>query len=55
MREDPHDISEHLVQEHGIDGAVERVTEGIFAAQERDDNYGLSIWREIRRILRERV
>ena len=55
MRYDPHSISEHLVQEHGLDGAAERVTEGLFAAHERGDNYGLSIWREVRRILRERV
>jgi hypothetical protein len=55
MHDDPHSISEHLVQEHGIDGAVERATEGISAAHERGDNYGLSVWRDVRRILRERV
>ena len=54
MRDDPHSISEHLVQEHGIDHALERATEGIAAAQEQGDNYSLSVWREVRQILRER-
>ena len=54
MRDDPHNIAEHLVQEHGIDLALERATEGIAEAQEQGDNYGLSVWREVRRILRER-
>ena len=38
MRDDPHDIAEHLVQEHGVEGALERATEGIAEAQEQDDN-----------------
>jgi hypothetical protein len=54
MRDDPHDIAEHLVQEHGIDLALEQATEGITTAQERGDNYVLSVWREVRRILFER-
>ncbi len=54
MRDDPHDIAEHLVQEHGIDLALEHATEGITIAQERGDNYALSVWREVRRVLRER-
>ena len=54
MRDDPHDIAEHLVQEHGVEGALERATEGIAEAQEQDDNYSLSVWREVRRILRGR-
>ncbi len=55
MRDNPHDIAEYLVQEHGIELALERATEGITTANERGDNYVLSIWREVRRILRERV
>lgn len=54
MRDNPHTIAEHLIQEHGVGGALDRVTEGIAAAQERGDNYTLSIWREVRRMLRER-
>ena len=55
MRDDPHDIAEHLVQEHGIELALERATEEITTAHEQGDNYGLSVWRELRRILLEKV
>ena len=55
MRDDPHDIAEHLVQEHGIDLALDRATEGTTAAYHQGDNYSLSVWREVKRILRERV
>ena len=54
MREDPHDIAEYLVQEHGIDLALERATDEIITAHEKGDNYVLSVWREVSRILRER-
>ncbi len=54
MRDDSRNIAEHLVREHGIDLALERATEGITAAQEQGDNYALSVWREVRRMLRER-
>ena len=40
MRDDPQDIAEHLIQEHGVEGALERATEEITAAQEQGDNYG---------------
>jgi hypothetical protein len=54
VRNDSDDIAEYLVQEHGIEIALERASEGINAAHERGDNYGLSVWREVRRMLRER-
>ena len=54
MRYDPIAIAEHLVQENGIDLALEQATEGITTAQERGDNYALSVWREVRLALRER-
>ena len=54
QRDDPQAIAEHLVQEHGLGGALVRATEGTTAARERGDNYGLSVWRDVKRILRER-
>ncbi len=54
LRDDPQVIAERLVQEHGLERALDRATEGTTAAQERGDNYGLSVWREVKRILRER-
>ncbi len=54
LRDDPHVIAEYLVQERGLERALDRATEGTTAAQEQGDNYGLSVWRELKRILRER-
>jgi hypothetical protein len=54
VRNDPDDIAAFLVKEHGIELALERASDGVIAAQERGDNYGLSVWREVRRMLRER-
>ncbi len=54
LRDDPHVIAEYLVQEHGLEGALDRATEGTTAAQDRGDNYGLSVWRDVKRLIRER-
>ena len=53
LRDDPHLIAERLVQEHGLERALDRATKGTAAAQEQGDNYDLSVWREVKRILRE--
>ena len=55
MRDDPHAISEHLIREHGVEGALDRATKGTTAAYDQGDNYGLSVWREVKRILRKQV
>ncbi len=55
MTNDPNDpsvIAEQLLEMHGDDGAWETVRKGILAAHEDEDNYSLSIWREVRRALR---
>lgn len=54
MRYDPAKIASELIQENGLDQAIEIATEGIVTAQSRGDFYALSIWREIRRLLRAR-
>ena len=51
--DDPHTIAERLVAELGLDDAVIIAVEGTTEAQQSDDNYSLSIWREVKRILRE--
>ncbi len=53
LRDDPHVIAEYLVQEHGLERALDEAIGGTTAAQEQGDNYGLSVWREVKRILRE--
>ncbi len=54
LRDDPSAIAEQLVQEYGLEGALVRAAERTTAAQEQGDNYGLSVWRDVKRILRER-
>ena len=54
MDGNPGDIAERLVQEHRLDHALQIAMEKTYAAQEQGDNLGLGIWRDVRRILRER-
>ncbi len=49
----PREIAGNLLAEHGLEGAREISVEATAAAQRDKDNYSLSIWREIKRILRE--
>ena len=55
VKDDPKEIAEHLVSEHGLDGAMEAVMVGITEAHEQGDMYRLSIWRDVRRILEAAV
>ncbi|MGZ0190588.1 MAG: hypothetical protein ACKVH0_21750 [Alphaproteobacteria bacterium] len=48
MSDEPSKIAEQLLEMHGDDGAWETVRAGIAAAQEDEDNYSLSVWREVR-------
>jgi hypothetical protein len=54
MRDDPQRIAEYLVSEHGLDGALAAARDGVMGAQQAGDFYRLSIWREVRRVLRDR-
>jgi hypothetical protein len=49
----PEDIAQHLIQEFGEDGAAQASIEGVEDAHKNGDNYALSIWREVRGLLRE--
>ena len=50
---DPHEIADYLVEKHGLDLALDKATEGTHDANQQGDNYRLSIWREVKQILRE--
>lgn len=54
MRHDPAKIASQLVQEHGVDQAIEVATAEIVASNRTGDFYALSVWREVRRLLRAR-
>lgn len=46
-------MADDLVQENGIDHAVKIVIENVSNAKSADDNYELSIWRDVRSLLRK--
>jgi len=54
MKDDPSQIADHLIEQHGVDGALEMVREGIATAHANRENYRLSVWREVKRILQDR-
>jgi len=54
MRDDPEKIANFFVQEHGLNSATEKVIDETAAAYATKDYYALSIWRDVKRILRER-
>lgn len=51
MQDDPRQIAEWLVQEHGLVQARAEALSGLLAAQKEGDFYALSVWRDVRRIL----
>ncbi len=53
MKDDAKHIASHLVEEHGLEGAIRAAMEGTIEAQKERDNYALSVWREVKRILRD--
>ena len=54
MKDDPNQIANDLIEQHGADGALNTVREGIATAHANGDNYRLSVWREVRRALRDK-
>jgi hypothetical protein len=54
MKDNPKNIAEHLVEEHGLEGAIAAATDGIADAHGNGSLYDLSIWREVRKILNDR-
>ena len=53
VSENPNQIARNLISEHGVDKAVGYAMDGVANANAAGDNYLLSIWREVRRLLRE--
>jgi len=54
MADDPNEIADYLIEELSLERAIKTATEGAAEAQSREENYDLSVWREVRRVLRER-
>ncbi len=56
MPDDPSEIEKILILEQGPDRAMEIALEGTTTtAIEQGNYYRLSVWREVKRILRERI
>jgi hypothetical protein len=55
MNDNPSQIADHLIGQHGVDGALDAVREGVAAAQANGDNYRLSVWRDVRRVLQAKT
>jgi len=54
MNDDPKQLAENLIQHHGSsEAALKIAVEGTDEANKSGDNYALSIWREVKSILRE--
>ncbi len=49
--DDPKEIADYLIQEHGIEKAIEIAKDGVAKANASTDYYSLSIWREVRSLL----
>jgi hypothetical protein len=50
--DDPEEIARFLVSENGLDRARQMAVEGTTRANEEGDFYRLSVWREVKGILR---
>ncbi len=51
VRDDPRANADSLIEEHGLDGAIQEAMQMTVA---ESDNYELSVWRDVKRLLRER-
>ena len=49
--DNPKEIADYLIQEHGLEQAIVLVGEGVEMAKAVEDNYVLSVWREVKVVL----
>jgi hypothetical protein len=50
-KDNPNETAKNLIRKHGLDRARRIAIEGTSTAKQEGDNYGLSVWREIKVIL----
>jgi len=53
MKDDPAEIARSLVQQHGREAAMKEALRQALEAQASGRLYDLSIWREVKKFLRE--
>ncbi len=54
LKDNPAEIAEYLISENSFEDAIHVAYEGTAKAQREGDNYTLSIWREVKTILRNK-
>jgi hypothetical protein len=54
MKDNPVQIADWLIEEHGLEEAKHVAVASIMQTQDVGDNYRLSVWREVRRTLEEK-
>ncbi len=54
MSDDPQEIADYLIELHGENEALFVAVEKAIEMQNSGDNYGLSIWRDVKRNLASR-
>ena len=56
MNDDPKEISKQLIlQNRSIKAALAAAAEGAVEAQKKKDLYALSVWRDVKQVLRKRI
>jgi len=55
MKDNPVEIAEHLIKVNGLEGALEKTLAGILKSNAKGDNYSLSVWRDVRRIITDQM
>jgi hypothetical protein len=55
VKDNPNKIADWLIDEHGSEGAKQAALDGVFRSHDAGDNYRLSVWREVRQVLEERL
>jgi hypothetical protein len=53
MRDNPQRIANFMIEELGPERAFQSAMEGAAAAHQQQDNYALSVWREVKLIIGE--
>jgi hypothetical protein len=52
QKDDPQETADYLLRKHGQREAYAIALQGAVDAQESGDNYSLSVWRDVKRLLK---
>ncbi len=52
--DDANIIADQMIEERGLEGALQTAQEATQASFDAGDNYSVSVWREVKRVLNDR-